>query len=69
MSGKYYNGAIYIHKAVYEGLQRLCFEAFLESLDEQQRDSIKWFTESMYESIKDVRQSLSIRIQNIVYIT
>ena len=43
MSGKFYNGALYVHKVMYEALQRLRFESFMNSLKPEERNSIEWF--------------------------
>ena len=40
LSGKHYNRSVSYHKIVYEALQRLRFEAFLESLDGEKQDRI-----------------------------
>ena len=36
MSGKHYNRCVHIHKLMYEVLQKLRFDSFLQSLDEEE---------------------------------
>lgn len=40
LSGKHYNRSISCHKVMYEALQRLRFEAFLETLNDESRERI-----------------------------
>ena len=40
LSGKHYNRSIMCHKLVYEALQRLRFDAYLDSIDNQQKESV-----------------------------
>lgn len=50
MSGKYYNGAIYVHKAMFEALERMRFHCFLNSVSEDNKSSIKWFIEEYHNT-------------------
>ncbi|XP_028419097.1 uncharacterized protein LOC114544759 [Dendronephthya gigantea] len=50
LSGKHYNRAVSCHKIMYEALQRLRFQAFLDSMTEKDQDDISSFIESMANS-------------------
>ncbi len=41
LSGKHYNRSVMSHKIIYEALQRLRFEAFMETLDNESREYIQ----------------------------
>ena len=40
LSGKHYNRSVLCHKMMYEALQRLRFEAFLDTMDDDYQESI-----------------------------
>ena len=46
LSGKHYNRSITSHKIIYEALQRLRFEAFMETLDDESRENIQSLVEA-----------------------
>ena len=50
LSGKHYNRSVSCHKIMYEALQRLRFEAFLDSITENDQEDISSFIESMASS-------------------
>ena len=53
LNGKHYNRSIFSHKVVYEAMQRLRFETFLDNLDEQKEDRIVQFLCQMYDAFPD----------------
>ena len=54
LSGKHYNRSIFCHKIVYEAMQRLRFEAFLESLtDDKKEDRIMELVSDMSDAFPD----------------
>ena len=55
LSGKHYNRSISCHKVMYEALQRLRFEAFLETLDDKSRDSVYLLIMEMENSFHEDR--------------
>lgn len=50
MSGKHYNRAVRSHKMMYEALQRLRFEAFLDTLDDGSHNEVISFIKTIEES-------------------
>jgi hypothetical protein len=50
MSGKHYNRAVRSHKMMYEALQRLRFEAFLDTLDDGSHDEVISFVKTIQET-------------------
>ena len=50
LSGKHYNRSVLCHKIMYEALQRLRFQAFLDSRTEDDQEDISLFIESMSSS-------------------
>ena len=50
LSGKHYNRSVLCHKIMYEALQRLRFQAFLDSRTEDDQEDISLFIESMTSS-------------------
>lgn len=50
LSGKHYNRSVSCHKIMYEALQRLRFQAFLDSVTEKEQEDISSFIESMASS-------------------
>ena len=40
LSGKHYNRSVMCHKVVYEAIEQLWFESYLDSLDEEEKDGI-----------------------------
>ena len=48
MSGKHYNRSIYVHKVMFEALQRLRFNVFFNQLEDNQKDSIRSYAESLH---------------------
>ena len=52
-NGKHHNRSIFFHKVVYEAMQRLRFETFLDNLDEQKEDRIVQFVGQMYDAFPD----------------
>ena len=40
LSGKHYNRSVMCHKVVYEAMEQLRFESYLDSLDEEEKDAI-----------------------------
>ena len=47
MSGKHYNRSLLCHKTMYEALQGLRFEEFLDSLDNESQEDISSFVVTM----------------------
>jgi hypothetical protein len=52
LSGKHYNRSIFCHKTVYETLERLRFETFLDTLDEESQERIHLLTMDLRDSFK-----------------
>ena len=50
LSGKHYNRSVLCHKIMYEALQRLRFQAFLDSRTKDDQEDISLFIESMASS-------------------
>ena len=46
LSGKHYNRSIASHKIIYEALQRLRFEAFVETLEDELKEHIQSIVEA-----------------------
>ena len=55
LSGKHYNRSVLSHKTMYEALQRLRFEAFLDTLDEEYQESIFSLIMTMRDSFTEGR--------------
>jgi hypothetical protein len=54
LSGKHYNRSVFCHKIVYEAMQRLRFEAFLENLtDGEKEDRIMELVSDMSDAFPD----------------
>ena len=54
LSGKHYNRSVFCHKIVYEAMQRLRFEAFLENLgDGEKNDRIMELLSEMSDAFPD----------------
>lgn len=53
LSGKHYNRSVLCHKMMYEALQRLRFEAFLDTLDEEYQESILSLIITMQDSFTE----------------
>lgn len=53
LSGKHYNRSVLCHKTMYEALQRLRFEAFLDTLDDEYQESIFSLIETMQDSFTE----------------
>ena len=53
LSGKLYNRSILCHKMVYEAMQRLPFEAFLQSLDHDEKEGLELAVLDIIESFPD----------------
>ena len=50
ISGKHYNRAVRSHKMMYEALQRLRFEAFLDTLDDGYHNEVISFVRTIQET-------------------
>ena len=55
LSGKQYNRSVACHKTMYEALQRIRFEAFLDTLDEEYQESIFSLIMIMQDSFNEGR--------------
>ena len=56
LSGKHYNRSVFCHKIVHEAMQRMRFEAFMESLDDQEKhDRIMEFLRELADAFPDER--------------
>jgi hypothetical protein len=53
LSGKHYNRSVLCHKMMYEALQRLRFEAFLDTLEEEYQETIYSLIMTMQDSFTD----------------
>ncbi|CAB4001806.1 Hypothetical predicted protein, partial [Paramuricea clavata] len=53
MSGKHYNRSLLCHKTMYEALQRLRFEEFLDTLDDESQEDISSFVETMKKAFEE----------------
>ena len=49
MSGKHYNRSMYCHKIVSEALNRLRFKAFLDCLDDEDKNDVSTFISSLLD--------------------
>ena len=52
LSGKHYNRSVSCHKVMYEALQRLRFQSFLDSITDENQE-LASFIESMARSFPD----------------
>lgn len=62
LSGKHYNRSITSHKILYEALQRLRFEAFMETLDDEIREYIQSIVQAAGNSFFE--DQLNVFIEN-----
>ena len=53
MSGKHYNRSLLCHKTMYEALQRLRFEEFFDSLDNESQEDISSFVVTMKKPFEE----------------
>ena len=53
LSGKHYNRSVMCHKLVYEAMERLRFEAFLDSVDDDEREGIHMLILDMMDSFPE----------------
>ena len=59
MSGKHYNRALRSHKMMYEALERLRFEAFMDTLDDGYHNQVIPFLKTLQESFPhDVKEKV-----------
>ena len=59
MSGKHYNRAVRSHKMMYEALERLQFEAFMDTLDDGYHNEVISFVKTIQESFpNDVKEKV-----------
>ena len=59
MSGKHYNRAVRSHKMMYEALERLRLEAFMDTLDDRYYSEVISFVKTLQESFpQDVRDKI-----------
>ena len=56
MSGKHYNRSLFCHKTMYEALQRLRFEEFLDTLDDESQEDISSFVGNMKNAFEEEDQ-------------
>ncbi len=50
LSGKHYNRSVLCHKLIYEAMERLRFEAFLDSMDDDEKGGINMIVLEMMDS-------------------
>ncbi|XP_028410493.1 uncharacterized protein LOC114533190 [Dendronephthya gigantea] len=65
LSGKHYNRSVFCHKIVHEAMQRLRFDAFLDSLDEEKEERFMGFIRDMSDSFPE--QNFHEHIENEVF--
>ena len=53
VSGKHYNRSVSCHKIMYEALQRLRFQAFMDQMTEEDQEVMTSFVESMAGSFPE----------------
>lgn len=56
MSGKHYNRSLFCHKTVFEAMQRLRIEEFLDTLDDDSQEKISSFIVTMRKSFEEEDQ-------------